>query len=329
MGPHDGASGSEARRGEGPAARSGRPGRAVLAAVLALPFGATALLFGGASEVATPRTRPRVGASDARARGETAAGARVAVAATSVRAGPDARGRAASPRSGPTSEARILARASGAPSREVLEALRRAAPQESRRIQLALLEEPALPGDAGFLEGLLALAKDADAEVEARVVALDLVARCPQAAEDAIASVRALAVARGEAPLVGTAAVLCLRSLAQGRPELEGSARAALLDALEQAPTVEARAAGLEGLSLATAPDEEVARVASWLGDGDAFVRAGVARALGTSPARLAERVASALEPARARETDARVRASLTAAAAALAPESAALAGPR
>jgi hypothetical protein len=78
--------------------------------------------------------------------------------------------------------------------------------------------------------------------------------------------------------------------------------RPALLDAAEHAVNDEARALALESFPTDAASADEVARVAAWLADQSAQVRASAARALGASALRDRALVVERLESALATE---------------------------
>lgn len=290
-----------------------RVGRRALAfGVLVVPVAGIVMLARGDGEPTQGRARAASVASAGTTRpGSTAApGLRPSGEARRARATrPDVggAGEAARTAAGPglalTPESTPVVLGPRASGTDVLAALRAARNDDAREVESALLDAPTIPGDPAFVAGLVELARDPRAAATTRVVALELLPHAASAAEPAIEAIRGLAVERAADAEVHTAAVLALRRLLQERPELEAPVRAALLDALDAAPTKEALASGLDGLELARARDADVARVTAWLADADPFVRAAAARALATVPAGLSREPAAALERALERES--------------------------
>lgn len=187
--------------------------------------------------------------------------------------------------------------------------------EEADRAFEELLDDEEALCDAELLAALLALARDPRKDEHARELALDVIGRSHAADEDTVARLRELALANELGAEARTWAIVALRQLAADRLELEAPLRAALLDAATSAPTPEARADAVDGISTRNASFAEVVRVSNFLQDADSEVRSGAARALASSPAANRLEVAASLERALHAESTPEAGAALLAAA--------------
>jgi hypothetical protein len=174
---------------------------------------------------------------------------------------------------------------------------------EERELYLEALANPARLARRDVKEQLLATAADPRATVQARGVALDLLRRAPELDAAAVARIGAIAVAPVLDEDTRLRAIDALHELGD-RPELESALRAALLAAAAAAGSPDGRALALESVATNAATPDEVARVAGYLADPSARVRASAARALAGTSVRDRDLVVASVEQAFSVESD-------------------------